>query len=137
LAASIRRAQSSETHFSKFSPSSSASAAFICGRRFAGAGVAVGEKRYSPAMCIGAERRVITGDPDKRHISTSFAERQNLTMRMHMRRFTRLTNAFSKKIENHACAVALHAMYYNFVRLHQTLEVSPAMAAGVTIGSGK
>ena len=91
-----------------------------------------GEKRYSPAKCIGAQKREITGNPDLKHISTSYVERQNLTMRMHMRRFTRLTNAFSKKIENHACAVALHSMYYNFVRLHQTLKVSPAMAAGVT-----
>ncbi len=91
-----------------------------------------GEKRYSPAKCIGAKKREITGNPDPAHISTSYVERQNLTMRMHMRRFTRLTNAFSKKIENHACAVALHSMYYNFVRLHQTLKVSPAMAAGVT-----
>jgi IS1 family transposase len=91
-----------------------------------------GEKRYSPAKCIGAQKREITGNPDPNHISTSYVERQNLTMRMHMRRFTRLTNAFSKKIENHACAVALHSMYYNFVRLHQTLKVSPAMAAGVT-----
>jgi IS1 family transposase len=91
-----------------------------------------GEKRYSPAKCIGAQKRNITGNPDPNHISTSYAERQNLTMRMHMRRFTRLTNAFSKKIENHACAVALHSMYYNFVRLHQTLKISPAMAAGVT-----
>jgi IS1 family transposase len=91
-----------------------------------------GEKRYSPARCVGAKKREITGNPDPNHVGTSFAERQNLTMRMHMRRFTRLTNAFSKKIENHACAVALHSMYYNFVRLHQTLKVSPAMAAGVT-----
>ena len=91
-----------------------------------------GEKRYSPAKCIGAQKREITGNPDAKHISTSFVERQNLTMRMHMRRFTRLTNAFSKKIENHACAVALHSMYYNFVRLHQTLKVTPAMASGVT-----
>jgi IS1 family transposase len=90
------------------------------------------EKRYSPAKCIGAERKIITGSPDRKHISTSYVERQNLTMRMHMRRFTRLTNAFSKKIENHACAVALHSMYYNFVRLRKTLRVSPAMAAGVT-----
>ena len=86
----------------------------------------------APAQCIGADRRVMIGDPDEKHISTSFVERQNLTMRMHMRRFTRLTNAFSKKIENHACAVALHAMYYNFVRLHKTLKFTPAMAAGVT-----
>ena len=91
-----------------------------------------GEKRYSPAKCIGAKKREVTGSPDPKHVSTSYVERQNLTMRMHMRRFTRLTNAFSKKIENHACAVALHSMYYNFVRLHQTLKVSPAMAAGVT-----
>ena len=92
----------------------------------------VAEKRYSPAKCIGAEHKIITGSPARKHISTSYVERQNLTMRMPMRRFTRLTNAFSKKIENHACAVALHSMYYNFVRLHQTLRVSPAMAAGVT-----
>jgi IS1 family transposase len=92
----------------------------------------VAEKRYSPAKCIGARRQQVTGDPDPKHISTSYAERQNLTMRMHMRRFTRLTNAFSKKVENHACAVALHAMYYNFVRIHQTLKVTPAMAASVT-----
>ena len=91
-----------------------------------------GEKRYSPAKCNGARRRAITGSPEEKHISTSYAERQNLTMRMHMRRFTRLTNAFSKKIENHACAVALHSMYYNFVRIHQTLRVTRAMAAGVT-----
>lgn len=91
-----------------------------------------GERRYSPAVCIGAQKREVTGNPDPKHISTSFAERANLTMRMHMRRFTRLTNAFSKKIENHAYAVALHAMYYNFVRIHQTLKVSPALAAGVT-----
>jgi IS1 family transposase len=92
----------------------------------------VAEKRYSPAKCIGARRQAVTGDPDPKHISTSFAERQNLTMRMHMRRFTRLTNAFSKKVENHAYAVALHGMYYNFVRIHQTLKVTPAMAAGIT-----
>ena len=91
-----------------------------------------GEKRYSPAKCIGAQKRRVTGQPDPDHVSTSYAERANLTMRMHMRRFTRLTNAFSKKIENHTAAVALHSMYYNFVRLHQTLKVSPAMAAGVT-----
>lgn len=90
------------------------------------------EKRYSPAICIGAERKVITGAPDEDHISTSFAERHNLTMRMHMRRFTRLTNAFSKKIDNHVCAIALHTMFYNFVRKHQTLKMTPAMAAGVT-----
>ncbi len=91
-----------------------------------------GEKRYSPAVCVGAEKKIITGSPDPKHISTSYAERANLTMRMHMRRFTRLTNAFSKKLENHVCAIALHAMFYNFVRIHQTLKVTPAMAAGVT-----
>jgi IS1 family transposase len=90
------------------------------------------EKRYSPAKCIGADKQPKIGLPDSKHISTSYAERSNLTMRMHMRRFTRLTNAFSKKVENHAHAVALHFMYYNFVRIHQTLRVTPAMAAGVT-----
>jgi IS1 family transposase len=91
-----------------------------------------GEKRYSPPICIGANKKRITGKPDKKHISTSYAERANLTMRMHMRRFTRLTNGFSKKVENHVAAVALHTMFYNFVRVHQTLKTSPAMAAGVT-----
>jgi IS1 family transposase len=90
------------------------------------------EVRYSPAKCIGAEKKPKIGNPDAKHISTSYVERSNLTMRMHMRRFTRLTNAFSKKVENHAAAIALHTMYYNFVRIHQTLKVTPAMAAGVT-----
>lgn len=90
------------------------------------------ETRYSPAKCIGARKEPRIGSPNPKHISTSYAERQNLTMRMHMRRFTRLTNAFSKKIENHAYAVALHQMFYNFTRIHQTLRVTPAMAAGVT-----
>ena len=90
------------------------------------------ERRYSPPVCIGAEKHPTIGNPDPDHISTSYVERQNLTMRMNMRRFTRLTNGFSKKIENHACAVSLHSMFYNFVRIHQTLKVSPAMAAGVT-----
>jgi IS1 family transposase len=91
-----------------------------------------GEKRYSPAVCTGSKMTVITGTPDPKHISTSCAERQNLTMRMSMRRFTRLTNAISKKLEHHAAALAFCFMYYNFVRIHQTLRVSPAMAAGVT-----
>src|SRR4051812_6890781 len=91
-----------------------------------------GERRYSPAICLGAKKQRVIGNPNPKHISTSFAERQNLTMRMHMRRFTRLTNAFSKKLENHAYAVALHQMFYNFTRIHQTLRVTPAMAAGVT-----
>ena len=90
------------------------------------------ERRYSPGECCATKKSRVTGSPNPSHISTSFVERQNLTMRMHMRRFTRLTNAFSKKIENHAYAVALHMMYYNFVRIHQALRVTPAMAAGVS-----
>jgi len=89
------------------------------------------EKRYSPAKCIGCESKVVMGNPDPRHISTSYVERQNLTMRMNIRRFTRLTNAFSKKLDNHGYAVALHFMYCNFVRIHQTLRVTPAMEAGL------
>ncbi|MCM2280466.1 MAG: IS1 family transposase [Bdellovibrionaceae bacterium] len=91
-----------------------------------------GEGRYSPAQCIGARRTVISGKPEHKHISTSLMERQNLTMRMGMRRFTRLTNAFSKKLENHEHAIALHFMYYNFARIHQSLRVTPAMAAGIS-----
>jgi IS1 family transposase len=90
-----------------------------------------GEARYSPAQCMGARKATISGSPDRAHISTSHTERQNLTMRMQMRRFTRLTNAFSKKIENHEAAIALHYMHYNFARVHQTLRVTPAMEAGI------
>jgi IS1 family transposase len=89
------------------------------------------ETRYSPAKCLGTEVRRIGGNPDPEHISTSYVERQNLTMRMGMRRFTRLTNAFSKKAENLAHAVSLHFMYYNFVRLHKTLGTTPAAYVGV------
>ena len=91
------------------------------------------QKRYSPAACVGARKRRVEGSPDPAHVSTSYVERNNPTMRMSIRRFTRLTNAFSKKIENHAYSVALHFMHYNFCRQHKSLGgVSPAMAAGVT-----
>src|SRR5205085_3388751 len=90
------------------------------------------EKRYSPAPCIGTRVVPIMGLPEPEHISTSYVERQNLTMRMSMRRFTRLTNGFSKKIENHMAALALHFAYYNFCRVHQTLRVTPAMEARLT-----
>jgi IS1 family transposase len=89
------------------------------------------EARYSPAKCIGCEREAVLGRPDPQHVSTSYIERQNLTMRMSMRRFTRLTNAFSKKIENHSAAVALYMMYYNFGRKHMTLGTTPAVKAGI------
>lgn len=88
--------------------------------------------RYSPAECIGARKDKIEGNPDMKHVSTSYVERQNLNMRMGMRRYTRLTNAFSKKIENHIHMVALYTVFYNFIRLHKTVKMSPAMAAGVT-----
>ena len=90
------------------------------------------QKRYSPAPFVAAEKRTMAGSPDIKHISTSFVERQNLTMRMGMRRFTRLTNGFSKKVDNLAHAVALHFMHYNFVRIHKTLKTTPALEAGVT-----
>jgi IS1 family transposase len=91
-----------------------------------------GEARYSPAKCIGCDRVRVIGGPDPRYISTSYIERQNLTMRMSMRRVTRLTNGFSKKIENHIAAVALYMMYYNFGRKHTTLGTTPAVKAGLT-----
>jgi IS1 family transposase len=89
-------------------------------------------RRYSPARCIGCDMKTVQGDPDPKHVSTSYVERSNLTMRMSMRRFTRLTNAFSKKLDNHGHAVAVYFMYYNFCRVHQTLRVTPAMEAGST-----
>lgn len=88
-------------------------------------------RRYSPAECIGTRKQRITGNPDMRHVSTSYIERANLTMRMHNRRFTRLTNAFSKKLTNHMHSISLHFMFYNFCRIHASLRISPAMAAGV------
>jgi IS1 family transposase len=90
------------------------------------------QRRYSPAKCIGADMKVVSGNPDPKHVSTSYVERQNLSMRMGMRRFTRLTNGFSKKIENHAHQVALYFFHYNFCRVHQSLRVTPAMEAGLT-----
>ena len=90
------------------------------------------ETRYSPARCIGCDMKVVSGNPDPKHVSTSFVERQNLSMRMSIRRFTHLTNAFSKKIENPAAAVAIWFMYSNFCRVHQTLRATPAMEAGIS-----
>jgi len=90
------------------------------------------ERKYSPNECNGTKKKVNTGEPNQKFISTSYVERQNLTMRMHMRRFTRLTNAFSKKLENHYHAIALHFVYYNFCKIHKSLSVTPAMQAGLT-----
>src|SRR5476649_1946853 len=90
------------------------------------------EARYSPSKCIGCDKKPMIGNPEQKHISTSYIERQNLTMRMSMRRFTRLTNGFSKKIENHSAVVALYMMFYNFGRKHQTLGTTPALKAGLT-----
>ena len=91
-----------------------------------------GQRRYSPAICTGAYKRSVEGNPDPKHVSTPFVERSNLSMRMGNRRMTRLTNAFSKKARNHEHMMAIYFMHYNFVRIHQTLRVTPAMAAGVT-----
>jgi hypothetical protein len=101
---------------------------FLFGEKMARLDIREGQRRYSPAECIGCKTEVIAGNPNPKHISTSYAERQNLSMR----RFTRLTNAFSKKVENLAHAVSLHFMYYNFGRIHKTLRVTPAMEAGVS-----
>ncbi len=89
-------------------------------------------QRYSPPECVGCEKRPLIGDPDPAHMSTSYIERQNLTMRMGIRRFTRLTNSFSKKIENHIASIAIHYMHYNFCRIHASLRVTPAMESGVS-----
>src|SRR5579883_341963 len=96
-----------------------------------GTGSKGGQTRYSPPPCIGIRKAIVSGNPDPKHISTSYVERQNLTIRMNNRRMTRLTNAFSKKLENHVLMMGIHFMYYNFARIHQTLRVTPAMEAGI------
>jgi hypothetical protein len=90
------------------------------------------QRRYSPARCIGCDMKVVIGDPDPKHVSTSFVERQNWTVRTTMRRYTRLSNGFSRKLDNHAAAIALNYFAYNFIKIHRTLRMTPAMAAGVT-----
>jgi hypothetical protein len=90
------------------------------------------EKRYSPAQCIGVKCEIVQGEPNPKHVNTSYVERSNLTMRMHNRRFTRLTNAFSKKFENHVHMVALYTVFYNWTKIHKTTRVTPAMAAGLS-----
>ena len=103
----------------------------ILDKHYSGGSVESASSRYTPPKFRAAKRATLTGQPDPRHVSTSFVERNNLTMRMHIRRFTRLTNAFSKKVEMHAHSVALHFMYYNFCKIHQSLRVTPAMEAGI------